>query len=318
MELDCGPPYPKLVHSFRHPHLKRRVLHDIAVPRPGSTFGQLGAELRRRVDSLVKGNVPSRNTLLLVGAHPNHLGDIALTGEDTDDGTNSSSGDENCDAFSDSVEVDSSEVGPHFHIVHDCNFIQSRCCCAIRKDLLHGIYLRRHPRHNHLSHGVSAKQFWNLLLYLGVSGRRTLIRIVVGRTVFGINKETGRYDRANVVSFLKRHKRAVEAYESQRSLAAPYLENPGPSYASRKRRHATGSLAGGSRTEKVGDQYDSSESALQDAGKRVCQDIVEEGFQTIESIHGEYEHVGREWSAIREPGRPPIGPRALVNTPNFF
>lgn len=37
-----------------------------------------------------------------------------------------------------------------------------------------------------------------------------------------------------------------------------------------------------------------------------------------ESIHGEYEHVGREWSAIREPGRPPIGPRALVNTPNFF
>ena len=38
----------------------------------------------------------------------------------------------------------------------------------------------------------------------------------------------------------------------------------------------------------------------------------------VESIHGEYEHVGKEWSAIREPGRPSIGPRALVNTPIFF
>jgi len=141
--------------------------------------------------------------------------------------------------------------------------------------------MRRHSRHNHLSHGVSAKQFWNLLLYLGLSGRRTLIRVLVGRTSFGINSETGRYDRSNFVSFLRRHQNAVKAYESKRSMAAPYLENPGPSHAPRKRRHAPGGPAGGPSIEEVGDDADTEQREGQNPRKRFCQDTVEERLTEI-------------------------------------
>lgn len=56
VRLDCGPPYPRLLHMLRHPGLKRRILHDIAIPRPGSTVRQLAQELRRRVGALIKGD----------------------------------------------------------------------------------------------------------------------------------------------------------------------------------------------------------------------------------------------------------------------
>lgn len=261
-DTDCGPPYPPFVREFRSPYLKCRIMHDIAIPKLGSTFGQLGKELRCRVDALQRGNVPHRNSLILLGAHPdaNTLSDDDSECDDASPQPVTSDSDVSASSNCDYAPSASSRPGPHYHLVHDCSYTQSRCSCAIRKELQHGTFLRRLPRQNRLSYGYSEKQFFNLLCYLGISGRRTLRRIIINRTPIGVNGETGRYDRHVVISLLRRYRRAVHAYRRKRSLETPVLENSRPNYAGRKRRRAGVPENSSYRTSEMGAGTDNRES----------------------------------------------------------
>ncbi len=160
----------------------------------------LASLVRNCVDALLKGNVPNRNTVILLSVHPDADTPFPHSGSELDDsvtcsaevsgessGSNSDTGSRDC-----GVGSSSSVYGSHYHLVHGCNYFQSRCPSAITKDLRHGRFLRRHPRNNKLAHSITVRRFTALLFYLGISGRHRLQRVVVNVTPFGLDPETGR------------------------------------------------------------------------------------------------------------------------------